>query len=142
MNSISTLQNNDWIKNFCHYIRNLLRNLLFLDRTRIIYLLREFFRIVLTLLATRSFFSIYSIALILQSKLQSESCTKVIVISSQEVLISRFNTSSTHQHQSYSLCSKVNSKVYLSISTYQSFFFVSTIISVSISKIVQIFINI
>ena len=52
-------------------------------------------------------FSIYSIILIFQSKLQSKSCTKMIVISNQEILIFRFNISSTHQHRSYSFHSKV-----------------------------------
>ena len=130
---IKSIRNRNRIRNFCHYIRNLRRNFHLVDRIRIIYLFREFFRIVSTLLITRSFSSIYSIAFIFQS----ESCTKVIVISSQKVLTSRFNISSTHQHRSYFLCSRVNSKVYLSTFTYQSFFSVSTIVSVSISKIAQ-----
>ena len=96
MNSISALQSSD-------RTRNLRRNLRLLDRTRTIYLLRESFRIVPTLLATRPSSSIYSIALIIQSG----SDTEVTVISSQETLISRFNTSPTHQHRSYPPHSRV-----------------------------------
>ena len=64
------------------------------------------------------------------------------VTSSQETLISRFNISSTHQHRSYSFCSRVNSKIYLSISTYRFFSFVSKIFSISSQEIDQCYIRI
>ena len=54
---------------FSHYIKNLRSNHHFLERTEIIYLFREFFRILIKLLATWSFFSIHSINSIFRSKI-------------------------------------------------------------------------
>ena len=83
-------------------IKNFRSNFHFLDRIRIIHLFRELFRIISILLTTRSFFSIYSIALIIQSELQSENCTKKTVISNQKILISR-NISSIFDIETISL---------------------------------------
>ena len=137
MNSISILQNSDRIKTFVILSEIFEEIFVFSIELESSIFFESSSKFLSTLLATRSFFSIYSIALIFQS----ESCTKVIVTSSQETLIFRFNISSTHQHRSYSLCSRISSKVYLSISTYRSFFSVSVIFSVSSQKIDQCYIK-
>ena len=131
MNSISTFQSSDRIRTSVILSKIFEEIFVFSIEFESSIFFESSSKFLSTLLATRSFSSIYSIALILQS----ESCTKVTVISSQEIFIFRFNTSSTHQHRSYSLCSRVNSKVYLSISTYRSFSFVSMIFSVSSQKV-------
>ena len=91
-------------------IRYLRQKSSFFDRTRIIYLLREFFRILFTLSAISSFSSICSITSILNQEV-----SKLTQISNQKIHISRFNTSSIRQHRNYFFCLRARSKTYSSI---------------------------
>ena len=109
-NFISEILNQKSNQKSRYSIRYFRQKFSFFDRIRIIYLLREFFRILFTLSAISSFFFICSITSIFNQKI-----SKLTQISSQKVHIFRFNTSSIRQHRNYSFCLKIRSKTYLSI---------------------------
>ena len=126
MNSIS---NQKSYQKFRYSIKNFLSNFHFHDRTRVIYFFREFFRIVSILLTIRSFCFIDSFNIQLEN-------FEMIVISNKKIHI--FTLS---QYRDYLFFSRTLSK-HICFFINRLYFLISTIISISISKIVRIIINI